>query len=393
MSDSYLLFIAGTVVVCLLIAVANLLLASRAISSGAALALAVGFTFIGLTWLMVPFLMPKTAPQPGIAMLLPNTTGALGMTALWCGFWLRGGFRVSAWFAGGLLALWLLPALAVPILQLPPGLYVPFAATSIAVGALSSIWALARKRSSAKNPGDWALIIWLCMVLPVSVWAVLMGLNTARTAPNAVWIYYLGFLPTVFAGIGLFTMLSFTLDAVRDSTELALTDGLTGLLNRRAFDRELVIACARAERFQRELSLVLLDIDNFKQLNDSFGHPAGDAVLRTVARVIEAQSRRIDITARIGGEEFALLLPDTPAAAALRLADRLRQAIVQSGNERVAYTASFGVACVEDAGATPKALFKAADEALYAAKEAGRNCVRHAAHPKLDLSELIGVVK
>jgi diguanylate cyclase (GGDEF)-like protein len=226
----------------------------------------------------------------------------------------------------------------------------------------------------------------------MSVAAVLLGMSTARTDPNAVWVFYLNFLPAVFAGIGLFTLLGFTLDAVRDSTELALTDGLTGLLNRRAFDRELIVACARAERYQRDLTLIVLDIDHFKRLNDSYGHPAGDAVIRTVAMVLEEQSRRIDVAARIGGEEFALILPDTPPAAALRLAERLRQAVGRSGNEAIAYTASFGVASAHEAGTHADALLQAADDALYAAKAAGRNCVRYAADPEREPAALIGAV-
>lgn len=390
MNDAYLMSLVGTVVVCALAACVNLLLAARAISTGASLALALGFALTALTWLLAAVLPPGESAD--VLLLLLNSLGAVGITSLWCGFWLRGGYRVSVPLAAALLALWLLPVLAIPLFKLHRGFHVPFAAASIALGAISSIWTLYQKRSSGKNPGDWALIAWLALAVPIFVVAVLLGMSTARSDPNAVWNFYLGFLPSIFAGVGLFTLLGFTLDAVRDSRELALTDALTGLLNRRAFDRELFIACARAERFQRDLTLIVLDIDNFKQLNDSFGHPAGDAVIRSVGLVLQELSRRIDVAARIGGEEYALILPDTPTAAALRLAERLRQAVAQRGDEAIAYTASFGVAAVQDTGTVAEDLLKAADDALYAAKAAGRNCVRFAAEPDREPTALIGIV-
>jgi diguanylate cyclase (GGDEF)-like protein len=390
MGDSYLLSMVSTVVVCLLVALANLLLASRAISSGAARALGIGFAFTGATWLLAA-LLPQVGLRPDISGLLLNSLGAVGMTALWSGFWLRGGFQVSTPFAAALLALWLLPVAAVVLFGLTPDLQLPFAAASISLGVLSSVWTLFCKRGSPRNAGDWALIAWLLLVLPLS--AGVLAMNDTRDHPEALWLFYPGLLPTIFAGIGLFTLLGFTLDAVRDSAELALTDGLTGLLNRRAFDRELTVACARAERFQRDLTLIVLDIDFFKQLNDSYGHPAGDAVLRTVARVMEDQSRRIDVAARIGGEEFAMVLPDTPPSAALRIAERLRQGVAQSGNDSIAYTASFGVASAQEGGVAPKTLMQSAEDALHAAKDAGRNAVRYAGHENTAPAALIGAVK
>ena len=243
-----------------------------------------------------------------------------------------------------------------------------------------------------KNAGDKALTAWLVFLLPVALVGLLIGTSSANLDPNAVWVFYLGFLPTLLTGVGLFALLSFTLEAIANSDELARKDGLTGLHNRRAFDDELLIAASRAERYQRDLSLILLDIDHFKNLNDTYGHPAGDAVLRAVGRVLVERARRIDVVARIGGEEFAIILADTPPAAALRLAERLRQAIGNASSESIAFSASFGVADVEHAGYEPSLIFKAADEALYAAKEAGRNCVRYAVDPAREPSALIGAV-
>src|SRR3989449_536684 len=108
---------------------------------------------------------------------------------------------------------------------------------------------------------------------------------------------------------------------------LATTDGLTGLLNRRTFNAQLHARLREAERYQRPLSLLLLDIDHFKQVNDGYGHPAGDAVLRSVANLLTRQARETDIVARYGGEEMALILPETDARGALAIAERIRKAV------------------------------------------------------------------
>jgi diguanylate cyclase (GGDEF)-like protein len=159
----------------------------------------------------------------------------------------------------------------------------------------------------------------------------------------------------------------------------ASTDGLTDLANRRHFEETLASEISRAERFGGSLALVLADLDDFKQVNDRYGHQAGDDVLREFAAVLRDTVRDIDLAARYGGEEFAVLLPQTDLEGAERLAERLRQSMatrrltVEPG-ETVRVTASFGVAAFPDSP-TPAALFAAADEALYRAKSAGKNCV------------------
>jgi diguanylate cyclase (GGDEF)-like protein len=159
----------------------------------------------------------------------------------------------------------------------------------------------------------------------------------------------------------------------------ASTDGLTELPNRRHFEEGLEGEIIRAERFGGHLSLVLADLDDFKQVNDRFGHQAGDDVLRAFAEILRVTVREIDLPARYGGEEFAVLLPQTDLDGAQRLAERLRRALVSrplsaGPGTLMAVTASFGVAAFPDA-ATPAALFAAADEALYRAKRKGKNCV------------------
>ena len=392
MSNLFDLSVISTIIVCAMASLANVTLATRYVRRDAALALALGFLGNAATWLMVLLLPDVNRGEPGLSFLVLNALGALGLTTLWCGFWLRAGYRVSLWLAGGLLALWLLPVCVVMQLDLPWGSHIPFAAASVSLGVASGIYTIFNKPVGPRNAGDWALIAWFTVILPIAISALVIGVTSARDDPD-IWLFYTNPLPALYAGVGLFTLLGFALDAIRDSTELAMSDGLTGLLNRRAFDREMHIAVARADRYDRGLSLIVLDIDNFKQVNDRFGHPAGDSVLRAVARIMEEQSRRVDVAARIGGEEFALILPDTPTAAALRLARRLCRAIDQGGNDSLNFSASLGVASVEDTGADAQALYQAADAAMYAAKEAGRNCVRYAAQPERDIAELIGVVE
>ncbi|HET7784432.1 MAG TPA: diguanylate cyclase [Myxococcales bacterium] len=165
---------------------------------------------------------------------------------------------------------------------------------------------------------------------------------------------------------------------------MATTDGLTGLLNRRTFNSLLEKRLREAQRYGRPLSLLLLDIDHFKKVNDTHGHPAGDAVLRGVAQVAQKQARETDLVARYGGEEMALILPETDARGAWAIAERIRKAVAaaahatEQGSLRV--TLSVGVATWTGGGDSPDDLLQAADKALYRAKEGGRNRVE-AANP------------
>jgi diguanylate cyclase (GGDEF)-like protein len=159
----------------------------------------------------------------------------------------------------------------------------------------------------------------------------------------------------------------------------ASTDGLTELANRREFEDSLANEISRAERFDGSLALILADLDNFKQVNDRFGHQAGDEVLRSFADILRETVRDIDVAARYGGEEFAILLPQTDVVGAEALAERLREAVESRAMAEVAdgpvtVTSSFGVASFPEASTGP-GLFAAADEALYRAKRAGKNCV------------------
>jgi diguanylate cyclase (GGDEF)-like protein len=158
----------------------------------------------------------------------------------------------------------------------------------------------------------------------------------------------------------------------------AVRDALTGCQNRRGFDEILAIEFARSRRYGRTLSLVLIDIDHFKQINDEFGHDAGDQVLRRLGRLLLGSFRTTDTACRQGGEEFALIFPETPKVESARLAERLRSTIeampVEAGLP-TSFTASFGVAAYPDDARTIEELVRVADRALYRAKAEGRNRV------------------
>lgn len=161
----------------------------------------------------------------------------------------------------------------------------------------------------------------------------------------------------------------------------ANTDALTQLLNRRGFDTQATLALALARRSGRPLSMISLDIDFFKSVNDQFGHDAGDSVLANLADILRQRTRQADIVARIGGEEFALLLPDTSASAAQQLAQELLESIERTPIPTVGHiTVSAGVSSLrsEEASDDLHSMIKRSDEALYEAKRAGRNRVRRA---------------
>jgi diguanylate cyclase (GGDEF)-like protein/PAS domain S-box-containing protein/putative nucleotidyltransferase with HDIG domain len=160
--------------------------------------------------------------------------------------------------------------------------------------------------------------------------------------------------------------------------EMAMTDGLTGLRNRHHFDAALMEAHASASRRGTPLSVILADVDEFKKYNDAFGHPAGDEVLRGVASTLAGQLRGEDLAARYGGEEFVILLPETDAAEAGAVAERLRVALESRTWPGRGVTASFGVATSAAGGdEEPWTLVSRADVALYLSKERGRNRVTH----------------
>jgi len=164
------------------------------------------------------------------------------------------------------------------------------------------------------------------------------------------------------------------LEAARKKLKkLAVTDGLTDLFNYRAFQHRLHLEIERSKRFTLPLSLLMLDIDHFKQYNDKFGHPAGDRLLKEFADLLRNHVREVDCPARYGGEEFVLILPGTVKKSALIVAEKIRVLVETADFSGSHITVSIGVASFPEDTDAKDSLITLADQALYQAKEAGRN--------------------
>lgn len=158
---------------------------------------------------------------------------------------------------------------------------------------------------------------------------------------------------------------------------MATTDGLTGLLNHRTFQARFDEALASARRYSRKCALILTDVDHFKSVNDTYGHPMGDAVLKGVARILKEKARDTDLVARYGGEEFAIVMPETDAKGAQVIAERIREAVMAeifpTDQGPLKITLSLGIATFPDSGTEKQVLIDLADQCLYHAKRNGRN--------------------
>ncbi len=157
---------------------------------------------------------------------------------------------------------------------------------------------------------------------------------------------------------------------------LAVTDPLTGLFNRRRLDEALATEFERARRYSRPLSMIMLDMDGLKSINDTYGHPAGDAALKLVAQAIRSQIRKVDLPARFGGDEFIILLPEVEQDVAMSIAKRICLQLEPREGQDDMFSVSGGVADLRPHHASAEDFMRAVDRALYAAKHNGGNCVK-----------------
>jgi diguanylate cyclase (GGDEF)-like protein len=189
-------------------------------------------------------------------------------------------------------------------------------------------------------------------------------------------LFAVGYVFSITDGFGFLLLVKE--DADRSLLRMATEDGLTGLANRAAFMRRADECRRLCQRTGQPAAVVMMDVDHFKRINDTFGHAAGDVALAAIGRTLREHLRDVDICGRLGGEEFAMLLPGTSAEAAVHVAERLRHAIADTGfpfeGRVVGLTASFGIADPGTAGTLEQALSQA-DTSLYAAKSEGRNRV------------------
>ena len=183
----------------------------------------------------------------------------------------------------------------------------------------------------------------------------------------------------VLVGIGYLT--SILVSEHKQLSILALKDPLTGMNNRRGLDHLLQAIIPAAKRYEKYLALITIDIDFFKEVNDTYGHDGGDTVLKEFATMLQNASRSSDISCRLGGEEFLIVLPETDLPKALVLAEKLRDKVetlrINYKDQTIQLTASFGVAVGYNGDLDIDSILKDADKALYAAKNAGRNRVCH----------------
>ena len=175
-------------------------------------------------------------------------------------------------------------------------------------------------------------------------------------------------LSRILLEVGRDALLAYQESATAGLRDLALTDSLTGLANLRAYEERIEEELLRAQRMGRSLALLLLDVDHLKQMNDTFGHAAGDQLLRAVADVLRSRTRGIDLAARLGGDEFILLLPETDRTGAMVALERLMEGIAEQRIHGRTIQISAGVAVYPDDGRTEDDLRKHADDDLYQAK-------------------------
>jgi diguanylate cyclase len=234
----------------------------------------------------------------------------------------------------------------------------------------------------------------LCVMLPATLFFARQG-DGAHTAMAFASAIYMVALYRANKLLGHYFReahkLALELQAAKETAEqLARIDPLTEMFNRRAFYESGETTLRQAKRYAKPLSVIMLDIDRFKNINDTRGHAGGDAVIQAMARAIRDTHRETDVAGRLGGEEFAILLPETNSADATKLADRLRLKIagtaVQYQDAAIRFTASFGVAQCDDKLDTLDSLIARADAALYQAKQSGRDRVVTAPTPGVGIA-------
>jgi diguanylate cyclase (GGDEF)-like protein len=357
---------------CLLMMLATVPIAYREARPRSSVAYGCAFMVLGIGAL--PMSLPDTMMSYEIAFTLFTIAAALGGAFLLLGTWLRCGARLPyGWLAAG-AAIWLLSVIPLPYLERVPYFRAAVYGLCMATGCGLAIWAIVRKKAR-RNAADKMLMATFAFA-GVSELLLTMLTFVHPNGAGDIWSIRGITVPLTLVGLGIFVLQSYALDSIDELNRLSETDALTELMNRRAFNERLEQTIETAKRYHRPLCLVIADLDNFKRINDRFGHTAGDDVLVAFAQLLREQSRSVDAVARIGGEEFAIIMPESSVDHVLEYAERMRaatEARVRMQEETV--TASFGIADAADCSYDSRALIAAADAALYAAKAAGRNRV------------------
>jgi diguanylate cyclase (GGDEF)-like protein len=255
----------------------------------------------------------------------------------------------------------------------------PFAA---AITLLLSATMILKHRKQP-HPAEWAaaitMIIFAVVQIPAAVFAFGLGPEKSVVIEMMYSHPTVLIIPAGFISMAMFVIFMLASDVSVDMKEIAVRDQLTGVLNRRGFSEQSAMAYATARRRRAQVSVIMTDIDHFKMVNDEFGHAAGDEALVHFANMLGENRRVDDIVARIGGEEFALVLPGTRIEEAISIADELCERMAASplavDGRDVVMTASFGVAAISERDTSLTDVIVRADRALYRSKRAGRNRV------------------
>ncbi|MEM9533629.1 MAG: diguanylate cyclase, partial [Pseudomonadota bacterium] len=307
-----------------------------------------------------------------LALLVPSA--AVGGFRLWAGRAPRWG-----WIVGAALAVWAgVWAVTFPLNHEGLKTFIGPAYSGLLCLYISVL--IVRRRCPSTAPERSAALIFAAFGIS-QILAATAGLMQGAT-PDPQWLQLyrqINFLalPTGYIGMGLFTVLILASDLSEDMQAQARSDQLTGILNRRGFNEACRGLIARARRASEPLSLALCDIDHFKQVNDRYGHTAGDRALKNLVAVVNRELRSGDVFARMGGEEFAIVLPATDADGAFGVTERIRHRLatseVTSGSSTFTITASFGITELMPADRNIYHLVRRGDRALYAAKQSGRD--------------------
>lgn len=348
------------------------------------LAWAAAHTAASLQWLcmLADQMLPGTG---GFFWLAANALAITVLSCLLIGYRLRSKLAVGrVLLAGsGLLALaavvWFSAVVPQPALS---ATVVPLYASILLALCCHALLS----RGHPVLPAEWGSVVVLVLFALIQ-----LGAGAAYSAPLAAvgglearaGLHFLT-LPATYAGVGIFSILLIATDLAEQMKRLAIVDPLTGVLNRRGFLDAALRAVSHARRSSAPLALIMADLDEFKRLNDTYGHATGDRALRMFAGHLETALRRSDLVGRIGGEEFAVLLSgtdeDNARFVAERLCHSLERASLEAAHGPIRITSSFGVAVLGETDGDVEDLMERADRALYMAKETGRNRVCVASH-------------
>jgi diguanylate cyclase (GGDEF)-like protein len=253
------------------------------------------------------------------------------------------------------------------------------------VGAMTLFCSAAMivKHREVTRPAEWAAAIVMVLFGITQMAAAVVGLMQGAAGDPVYRDLYLHFnfltLPAGYTGIAMFVIFMLASDILEEMKDVAVRDQLTGLLNRRGFNEQGARAYSIARRAGHPVSVIMTDIDRFKDINDEFGHAAGDNALCHFARILAVGRRAEDVLARVGGEEFAIVLPGTGLESALKIADNLCILIetspIKVDGNTLPMTASFGVATLSNSDTCLSDVILRADRALYRSKRSGRNRV------------------